>query len=131
MPGSLRSSHDAPRSALTKTPELAVNAPAALRRPHQVLTSVPSRRTWTLKGWPSVRGGAASGVHVEAAPADRLRVTWMPPTGSPALPPLTTLAYIRSGSLGSSASQITVVPKSWTCCHVAPPSVDDRTRPLP
>src|SRR6185369_8459178 len=79
IPDALRSAHVLPPSVLVNTPELAVKAPAAFRRPEYVHTTIPSFSTRMLKGCPSVRGGFVTFVQVEAAPFCTLVETKIPP----------------------------------------------------
>jgi len=80
MPGSLRSDHELPPSVLRKTPELSVKTPLPSRLPEKLAATVPSSSATTVSGWPSVRGGVASRLQVAPLPAERSRVTWMPPS---------------------------------------------------
>src|SRR4051794_10478450 len=76
-PISVRSAHVAPPSLLRNTPELAVKlvAPFTVARRAEKLARIsPLFSTRMLNGWPSVRGGLASFVHVLAAPRFALAV---------------------------------------------------------
>ena len=59
---------DVPEFVLMNTPELAVNVPDVFLLPEYEQRSVPSFKTFILKGCPSVRGGFVSFVQVEAVP---------------------------------------------------------------
>src|SRR3954469_19428363 len=101
----LRSSHVAPPSVLTNTPEESVNfspVPLSKRRPEYVATSVPSFSTRSTYACPCVRGGFASFVHVDAEPRFRLFVTHTPPAApaSADAMPSTTIAYMRLALFG-------------------------------